>query len=74
MHEEKLKRLQLIANADAKYRAIKTQYKVLENQFSKTAALLSDEQQDVLWAFVFASDDLDRRLLEIACDYIQLAE
>ncbi len=74
MHEEKLKRLQLIANADAKYRALKTQYKVLENQFSKTAALLSDEQQDVLWAFVFVSDDLDRRLLEIACDYIQLAE
>ncbi len=74
MHEEKLKRLQLIANADAKYRALKTQYKVLENQFSKTASLLSDEQQDVLWAFVFVSDDLDRRLLEIACDYIQLAE
>ena len=70
MHEGKIKLLRLLANGDETYREIMERYKTQEEAFSQTAALLSDEQQDILWAFVFTSDELDRRLLEIACDYI----
>lgn len=70
MNEEKIKLLRLIANGDETYRRIMERYRTQEESFSQTAALLSDEQQDILWAFVLTSDELDHRLLEIACDYI----
>ena len=70
MKEDKIKLLRLLANGDETYRSIKERYKIQEEAFARTAALLSNEQQDILWAFVLTSDELDRRLLEIACDYI----
>ena len=71
MNEKKIRLLRLIANGDETYRSIKARYCQLEAAFSKTAALLSEEQQNILWAFVLTSDELDHRLLEIACDYIR---
>ena len=43
---------------------------VLEKQFSDMTTTLSREQEDLVWEFVCTSDELDRRLLEIACEYI----
>jgi hypothetical protein len=71
MNEEKIRLLRLIAYGDATYRNIKARYAQLEESFSKTAVLLTEEQQNILWAFVLTSDELDLRLLEIACDYIR---
>ena len=70
MNEEKIKLLRLLANGDETYRRIKERYRMQEEAFAKTASLLTNEQQDILWAFVLTSDELDHRLLEIACDYI----
>ena len=70
MNEGKINLLRLLANGDELYRRIKERYRMQEEAFAQTAALLSNEQQDILWAFVLTSDELDRRLLEIACDYV----
>ena len=63
--------ISLYGGCDETYRNIKARYVQLEEAFSKTAALLTEEQQNILWAFVLTSDELDLRLLEIACDYIR---
>ena len=70
MNEGKINLLRLLANGDELYRRIKERYRMQEEAFAQTATLLSNEQQDILWAFVLTSDELDRRLLEIACDYV----
>ena len=70
MNEDKIRILRNLANCDEAYREIRQSYRQKEEAFSRVAALLSDELQDVLWDFVMTSDELDRRLMEIACDYI----
>lgn len=66
----KIKLLHQLARCDEKYRSIETRFLRLEKEFSEMANRLPDEEQDIAWAFVCTSDELDRRLLEIACDYI----
>ena len=71
MNKEKIRYLRFLADSDKIYKKIKERYKLQEEAFSQAAALLPHEQQDILWAFVCTSDELDHRLLEIACDYIR---
>ena len=59
-----------IAKLDSSYSSILQRYLVLEKQFSDMTTTLSREQEDLVWEFVCTSDELDRRLLEIACEYI----
>ena len=66
----KMEMLRRLAKADAKYREIEGTYLELERAFSEMTIRLTEEQQDIAWAFVCTSDELDRRLMEIACDYI----
>lgn len=66
----KMEMLRRLAKADAKYREIEKDYLALERAFSEMTIRLTEEQQDIAWAFVCTSDELDRRLMEIACDYI----
>ena len=68
--EGKMKGLRQLAKADERYREIEGGYRLLEHAFSEITTRLTDEQQDIVWAFVCTSDELDHRLLEIACDYI----
>lgn len=70
MNEGKIEKLKLLAIGDLQYRTMKQQFSKQEKHFLKTIHNLPGEQQDIIWEFVFASDALDRRLLEIACDYI----
>lgn len=68
--DRKMEMLRRLAKADAKYREIEGTYLELERAFSEMTIRLTEEQQDIAWAFVCTSDELDRRLMEIACDYI----
>ena len=68
--EKKLAKLREIAKLDSSYSSILQRYLVLEKQFSDMTTTLSREQEDLIWEFVCTSDELDRRLLEIACEYI----
>ena len=60
--------LRELAKKDPKYREIRVRYDTLEDAFGKLAAKLTDEEQDIAWAFVCTSDELDRRLLELVCE------
>ena len=68
--EKKMARLREIAKSDSSYSDILRRYLVLEKQFSDMTTTLPREQEDLIWEFVCTSDELDRRLLEIACNYI----
>ena len=70
MNEAKKKRLQLLAECDEEYKSQKVKFLSIEKAFLETVHHLPDHQQDLIWEFVFASNELDGRLLEIACDYI----
>ena len=63
-----------LANADAEFRRITAEFISLETEFMNLVHQLPSEQQDLIYEFVFASDRYDRRILEIACDYIQFPE
>lgn len=68
--EKKLAKLREIAKSDSNYRDILRRYLALEKQFSDMTTTLPREKEDLIWEFVCTSDELDRRLLEIACKYI----
>lgn len=68
--EGKLMMLRHLAGTDSRYREIRQEYISLERRFFEMTTRLTEEQQDIAWAFVCTSDELDRRLLEIACGYI----
>lgn len=68
--EKKLEKLREIAKSDSNYRDILRRYLDLEKQFSDMTTTLPREKEDLVWEFVCTSDELDRRLLEIACKYI----
>lgn len=68
--EKRLRLLRRLARADPAFRDMEQRYFALERDFSEMTNTLPQSQQDIAWAYVCASDDLDRRLLEIACAYI----
>lgn len=59
--------LKLLARQDYAYRKLEKKFKWLEMEFSEIIRELPGEQKDLVWDFVMSSNELDRRLLEIAC-------
>ena len=74
MKDAKIEKLMHLANADAEFRKIRAEFISLEAAFMNVVHQLPKEQQDIIYEFVFASDRYDRRILEIACDYIRFQE
>ena len=74
MNDRKIKWLMDLANRDAEFGRIKADFIVLEKNFMDSVKQLPDTQQDLIYDYVFASNEYDRRILEIACDHIQLPE
>ena len=74
MNDVKIEKLMHLVNADAEFRNIKAKFILLETEFMNLVHQLPMEQQNLIYEFVFASDRYDRRILEIACDYIYLPE
>ena len=70
--ERKIRLLRLIAKTDERYNCLMKEYNQLETEFAEITQKLTTEEQDILWAFVCISDEVDHRLLEIICDGIQL--
>ena len=61
-----------IARYDPKCQEIGKRYDELETHFSETVATLGKEYQDLIWAFVTISDELNHRLLEVICQSFNL--
>ena len=72
--ERKMDLMQRIAEKDLEYREMKSRFLISERKFEKTVMELTEEQQNVIWDFVFMSNDLDNKVLEIACSYVTLDE
>ena len=69
--EQKLEMLRNLARGDGEYGRIEGEYQRLESAFAKMVNTLPRPQQNLIWAYVCTSNELDSRLLEIAGDYLE---
>lgn len=60
------------ARQDSKYKKMGEEYGRLEEQFSRMVMQLPQESQDLAWAFICISDEMNWRLLEIICEDMKL--
>ena len=49
---------------DPRYAALSVEYEKLHDQFAVIADGLPEEEQDILWAFVTVSEEMNWRMLE----------
>lgn len=70
MFNRKMMQLRILAKCDRKYRDMEQNFMLLEEKFLEMVSRMTEEQQNLVWAFVFASEELDLRLFEIACEGI----
>ena len=60
------------ARQDSVYAEMNREYATMEEQFSQLVLRLSQEDQDLAWAFVFQGEAMNNRLLEILCEEMQV--
>ena len=60
------------ARQDSKYKKMGEEYGRLEEQFSRMVMQLPQESQDLAWAFICISDEMNWRMLEIICEDMKL--
>ena len=60
------------ARQDSIYAQMGEEYAQLEEQFSQMAMNLTQEDQDLAWEFVCHGEAMNRRLLEILCEEMQI--
>ena len=72
MLEYGIKEMRQLATYDKHYRELEQTFLCAEARYLNMLDQLSNEQQDLAWEFIFASNALDERLLEIARGGLQL--
>ena len=60
------------ARQDSKYKKMGEEYGRLEEQYSCMVMQLPRESQDLAWAFICISDEMNWRMLEIICEDMKL--
>lgn len=60
------------ARQDSVYEKLGEEYTELEEHFSQMVMHLSQEDQDLAWSFVGLGEAMNRRLLEIICEEMQI--
>ena len=70
--EKRKQLLRRIAASDKDYRVCHQKFMQAERDFFELLLELTEQQQDRLWRFVNLSNEVDERLLEIACEYLDL--
>lgn len=60
------------ARQDTIYAKMGEAYTELEKQFSQIVMQLSKEEQDLAWAFICQGEMMNRRMLEIICEAMQI--
>ena len=66
--ENRKSQLRQIAASDEQYQTCYREFLKVEMDFFDLLLELSEQQQDRLWMFVNLSNEVDERLLEIACE------
>ena len=70
--QNRIKLIQSAALADAQYKKCNEDFLKIERQFLEMLPELTETQQDLIWKFINLSNEVDARLLEIACGYLAL--
>ena len=70
--EKRKKVLRRIASVDRQFKACYQAFLQAERDYFDLLLELTEQQQDRLWRFVNLSNEVDERLLEIACEYLVL--
>ena len=60
------------ARQDPVYAKMGQEYAMLEECFSQMAMHLPQEDQDLVWSFICLGEAMNRRLLEIICEEMQI--
>lgn len=60
------------ARQDSAYAEMGEEYAELEEQFSQMVMQLPQEDQDLAWEFICHGEAMNRRLLEIICEAMQI--
>ena len=77
MKEERVRKLELLhkmARLDPEYRKLQNRLVVLEDEFDEIVSSLSEKEQEIVWAFVFAHDQKNLRMTEIALQFMDLSK
>ena len=77
MKEDSVRKLELLhklARLDPEYRKLQNRLAVLEDEFDEIVSSLSEKEQDVVWAFIFAHDQKNTRMTEIALQFADLTK
>ena len=77
MKEESVRKLELLhkmARLDPEYRKLQNRLVVLEDEFDEIVSSLSEKEQEIVWAFVFAHDQKNLRMTEIALQFMDLSK
>ena len=70
--QNRIKLIQSAALADPQYKKCNDDFLKTERQFLEMLPELTEMQQDLIWEFINLSNEVDERLLEIACGYLAL--
>ena len=68
--EKKMAALQMLANGDEEYYRMLQQMRELEKGYDAVVQTLKPDQQDAVCEFVSLCESMSRRILEIACGYM----
>lgn len=72
--QRKITAIRAIARTDTKYLQILRQLKENEDRLDAHEQKMTTEQRDAMWDFFGSRDELDQRLLEIACTCMEFPE
>lgn len=67
--ENRKRQLRQMAANDEPYKTCYSEFLKVEMDFFDLLLELTEQQQDRLWMFVNLSNEVDERLLEIACEH-----
>lgn len=70
----RLKLLWYIARKDEAFQKMEQSFSRLEKLFSETVSELSPKQQDIIWAYVMKSNEIDQYIMKIMMDLVRLSE
>jgi len=69
---KRLRALFAMAKKDTIYSEMCIKYQKLESDLERITQRLSSEEEDLVWAFVCLSDDMNLRIIEILCEKYEI--
>lgn len=65
---EKILALFRLVRSDPEYARLTREYEALEERFTALAERLSEEDRDIVWAYICTSEEMNWRMLSFLCE------